>query len=650
MIVETSQVVSRLRLEPRRLASGRRPLLGLLLYGLLLAAGALTAYWSMFSTWQPFDDEGFFNYSLKMVLAGHPLYSTVNSAYGPFYYIFFWLFFKLTGLTVTTAAGRMITLATWLISSLGLGLTAHRATRSLWLGLAVMLSTLIVLATLITSPMHAQIVVLLLTSAAAAVALLGLDRSERAAPAALGALLAALALTKVNLGGYATIAIAVAVVFAGPARFRRRWLLALATAVFVCLPLVVMASELHIQQERMYALVVACSALSLAIAAWPRKSTDEGNQWSDTLWLWMVGGFVACAVLVLFLLAVTGGGLTAWFQQTIVAPTHQATLLQLSLNVNGIGLACGVAGVLCALAVRRGWVTSRLTADRTVLVSGAARLVTGLAILVPALHLIPALNTRVPYPYGFSWALAWVAAVPLVGEKWGSSRLARTVVVALAISQSLMAYPVAGAQVALGAVLFPLCGALCFADGARELARWARPHKYSWVAPVFTTGLIAVMTVVAGHRQYSEALPVDHRIYQSEAALTGEGTAGIRVDPSLAKSLNFMVSAVKGAHCTALMELPGQYSFNLWTGVKTPLPTTAEQSYWFTLTRSEQSDVLTAARRTPRMCLITDDAEVGFYTQQVPIPKVPLMKFLRTEFRPIAGSGDWKLEVRRQAR
>ncbi len=47
-----------------------------LVYAVLILLCALAAYWAMFSQLGGSDDEGFFDYSLKLFVGGHPLYSS----------------------------------------------------------------------------------------------------------------------------------------------------------------------------------------------------------------------------------------------------------------------------------------------------------------------------------------------------------------------------------------------------------------------------------------------------------------------------------------------------------------------------------------------------------------------------------------------
>ena len=165
-----------------------------------LALGAITlavapiAYWSMFTGFRAFDDEGIFLVTLRDYLSGHPVLTPYVPLYGPFYYEVFGGLFKLFGLQPTHDTGRWVTLAVWLIASVVGGLAVLRLTRRLWLGLGAQLVTFIVLIALANEPMStyglSSVLLLTMTGAAAfgsnspraTAALIGAARAIRRAP------------------------------------------------------------------------------------------------------------------------------------------------------------------------------------------------------------------------------------------------------------------------------------------------------------------------------------------------------------------------------------------------------------------------------------------------------------------------------------
>ena len=74
--------------------------------------------------------------SLKSFLDHGSLYDDVFTQYGPFYYEFWGGAFSILGISVNHDGGRVATMAAWLLSSLLIGLSTWRISRSIVLGLA----------------------------------------------------------------------------------------------------------------------------------------------------------------------------------------------------------------------------------------------------------------------------------------------------------------------------------------------------------------------------------------------------------------------------------------------------------------------------------------------------------------------------------
>ena len=97
-------------------------------------AAFLAAYFLIFSQFTGYDDEGTLLITVKAFVHGDSLYKEIWSVYGPFYYELFGGFFTLFGLAVTTDAGRTIVLFLWVGTSLLFGIAAQRLTGRLSLG------------------------------------------------------------------------------------------------------------------------------------------------------------------------------------------------------------------------------------------------------------------------------------------------------------------------------------------------------------------------------------------------------------------------------------------------------------------------------------------------------------------------------------
>jgi hypothetical protein len=653
--------LSALRSWPRPLGSGSSGLTGLArsplarrlfvvaIYALVIAGCSILAYWRMFGGWATFDDEGFFVYSLKAFVDGHALYTSVYSEFGPFYYLLFGALFKVTGIAVTEEAGRFLTLSLWILTSLAFGLVAHRWTRSLWIGVATMLSIYVLLECVTRASMHAQILVCVLTAACAGVILLWLPRSERAAPVTLGALVAALALTKINLGGFAVIGIGFATFFAGPVRLRRRVLLVPAACAFILLGPVLMNADWDLASARGYAGTVALSTLALTIAAWPRDATDDSAP-SSRFAYWLLGGFVVTVLALLVVTLAFGTTLGAWFSETIVVPSHQAAFANRPLPLSLLDVVVGIDSVAVALLVR---VRGRLLAERwptLPVATGLARFVAGLAIVCPVLD--PDTFAHWACSYVFAWPFLWLIAMPPAAGRF-TGRLPRVAIASFAISQSLMGYPFAASEGLLAGLTLVLCGAICLGDGLTEMRSAAATP---WRGSTLISALSAVLVVTAAWGFYENVelpfAPAKATYWSFDVPLHGIGTGGIRVANPWAAGVNSVVAKLRTLRCQALMEIPGLYSFNLWTNIPTPSLQTGQQPYWSALSSGQQRQVLNEARRTRRLCLVTDYGTARLYTpggpaNGGPVPKVPLIRFLESDFNTVANYGEWHVAVRK---
>jgi hypothetical protein len=613
-------------------------------YAALLVVLAIYGYWRIFSTWATFDDEGFFVYSLKTFLAGHHLYGSTYSEYGPFYYGLFGVFFKLAGLSVSDDTGRFITIFCWLASSVCIGLTAHRFTKSLWIGLFALVASYLLMTTFTEGPMHPEILVALLTALLGATVLLAVPRFDRLGPSLVGFLVAGMALTKINVGVYLVVAIAFAYLLVDPPRlFQRLWLRVVVTAVFVLLGLILMRSELDVAEERNYALCYGLSAAALALAAWPRSGSRTGNRGAEQI-AWAALGFGVCTCVTLAVAFVFGMNAHAWIVQTIVTPLHQGKFLNGYVPVSDVQLALGLIGAIMARRVNVG----SATVDRIPWAPGVARLIVGLVILAAAAAVFP--FSRAGYPYQGGWAFVWIIACPPASVRH-EERLARVMLAALAISQSLLGYPVPGSQVPLGDLLFVLCGGVALGDAITSLRGWGvrLPAIGGRRTGAITTAAIALAALAAYQDRIGSQLSMGKRTFSVYSApIKGIGASDIRIAQPWLGGINSVIAKVRDEHCKYLMEIPGIYSMNLWTGLKTPDPLTGEQPYWEVLSAQQRQQVLEAARAASGLCVIRNHSDLEFYMRGRALPKDALMNYLtgRT-FKRVGTYSGWSVWVRR---
>ncbi len=614
-----------------------------LIYGVLTVLCALAAYWLMFSQYAAYDDEGFFDYSVKLFAAGHPLYNSVWTTYGPFYYLVFGGFLAAVGHGITTDAGRLIQVTIWVATSLGLGVTTHRLTGRLTLGVAALATSFVLLTGLTPEPMLPGALICVLLTALVAVVAFVLPARPRVALAAIGALAATLLLTKVNVGAYAIVSIGFATVMtrrslAGHALVR--WL---AVAAFVLVGPAVMTSNLNSDWARSYALLAVLSTLALVFVALPRALDDDAPEDWVAWPSWLIGGFGVCVVIVLTVLFALGTTPGALVHMVIVVPTRQASFLTIPAPLDGDVIWWSLMAAALAWTWRQAGPSSGFASIASKgLWGGLLRTIAGVAILL-SLASESVFSVAPNAPFSLAMPLAWIAALPSIRDTGAPrERLGRLLVPSVAILYCLLAYPVAGTQLRLGAILLVPCGAMCIADGWAELEAWDNAGSripasllpaLGLALAVGTTFLYIVQPVADNHDQYREG-----------TALTVSGATRLHLSPAQGVPIDQAVKLVR-ARCRTLMTLPAMSSFNIWTGLPTPSPTIGAQPYWRELTYGQQVTLLHAATQSDRLCVVRNDGVAATYGG-APLSS-PIVNYLDRDFRPIGQFPPYTVEVRR---
>lgn len=580
---------------------------------------------SIFSGFHAYDDEGYFLITLKDYLSGQPLLNPAVPIYGPFFFETMGGLFKVLGLEPGHDDGRIVTLAILLIASLLGGVAGYRLTHNLWLGLGAQLLTFGVLSALGNEPMSPSGLVSLLLVCLVAASAFRSDR-PRATAALIGAIVGALCLIKINVGAFA----AFAVVFAWAASLPERWrrlLLPLLSLVITVLPAALMLTLLTHDWVLEFAVLVALSAAAVGVAcvfAAPRSLPPASGRW-----------FAASGtVLVIACLGVALAGGTRpedFWNRLVVASFQFPRIFTLPLQLNaGYDLVAALSfAAALALSIRSA--ISGAPPGGAGLVRVGAGFFTWLSML-----LMPNSIFLLALP------LAWVATQAPDGEGGDrSGAYSRLLLPALAVLESLQAYPVAGTQLSLAAVCLVPVGAITLGDGIRQLrgvgaARATAVKAASWVAPAALAINVAVflllaLTVTAGFR--------------SGTPLGLPGAETIRLPAQQATELRRLVAAVN-RDCSSLVTFPGMNSFYIWTAEVPPTQVRVE-IWWLILDSNEQQSVVQQLAGKPRLCVIKNQKVFDMWAEGRPIPRRALVDYIDGSFADSGSYGDYQLLVRR---
>lgn len=607
------------------------------IFAIATAVAAYLGYLWMFTGFAAYDDEGFMLVSLRSFISGHALYDKVSVQYGPFFFETFGVLGAL-GVPFDNDSGRLVALAVWLAIALLAGVAVFAFTSNLALGLSTQLISFGTVTTLTNEPMHPGGLVLFLVTGIAAVALVGAGRWSGPWPlAVMGGLAAATILTKVNVGGYAAIAIGLACVLTIPTLARNWPIRLVATSGFVVVPFLLMGAELDQAWVQRYAVHIAVCALALVVVT-STSRPDPKRSLSDIGWLFAGGAAVTAVVLAVALFR--GSSPSGLMHGIILNPLQQAGAFSLPLALPGSTLEWDAVGLGGASL----WTVYRLLARRPeVAIEGGIRVLVGLFMwltLLGGIH-IPGLVqlTSLNHPLVLPVALAWVVAAPRGGSNgYEKLDLGRALLPALAILQTLHAFPVAGSQQAFSALMLVPLGAICISDGLAQLAHLglARVHLQVATALLFLT--MAVSWLPPAWQQSRAA-------YASSVPLSLPGASRVHVSADQAALLRQVTQSVRD-NCDTFISLPGLDSFYIFGQFQPP---TAGPTRWLWLANDvqQQQAAVEASNGIKRLCVIENDDLISFWLQGRPMPNGPFIDYVRQGFVTANSIGPYSILVRR---
>ncbi len=614
-----------------------RLVVALIAFGVVTAITALIAHPRMFNGFQSYDDEGYMLTALKSFVNHGHLYDQVFTQYGPFYYELWGGLFSIFGIPVTHDAGRNVVTVVWVLAGLGFGLGILKITRSIVLGLGTQILTFSALEVLTNEPMHPVSLIGLLLAVIVLIAAFARERESPYAMALLGAAVAALVLTKINVGAFAAISVALACAVSYQALWGRRWPRIVLELLFMAVPILLMLSKFDEGWARHYALHVFAAALAVVIAL---RANQPARRAGGEL-RWLVGGFVVLAVVSCIAILGAGTSVHGLIEGVIRQPLRQSDAFTIPLNLSRRLYAMDVIGVGAALAY---WYAARRrgSAEPTPAWLAAWSLfsiVVGFTLAFSVTGQLLPFNSNLASGYQFTLLpFVWVALlVTTPGERPGPT-FARLLLPLLAVLQTLHAYPVAGSQTLLAVVLLIPVGALCVANGMLGLRRLIADTDV-----LALTGLAVLLVVVFGwftaNVYLREPLKAARGGYHSSApnALNLPGSHDIHVGSVEEAEMYEDVANAMRTECAATQMEPGMDSFYLWSGQEPPSLTATG---WETLFDDEaQEKVIEDIAPIEGLCLLRNNERAAGWG----LGEGPLVKYLEHGFTLIGKWGEYEL-------
>jgi len=602
----------------------------------LTAIASLPAYYRMFTEFSPWDDEGALMVTVKQFLGGMKLYNQIPVPYGPLYYFYNWALRTLTGTPVTHDVVRMSSLIPWLLTALVSAWIIFRFTNSIALATA---GHLLVFQTLHgffhKEPGHPQeLCIFLLACLVASGVVASIPRSRVLGMVLLGALPGALLLIKVNIGTFAFLAVALAVLAHAPKSWFSRVSFYAVGIACLFLPIILMKAQLRDPPTQQFFVLVTSAILAvlLVLVRIPRTTLYS---WRDCI---IAGAACLCTfVAAISVLKVQG--------VSLVRAVH-------ALLLDSIGSYVVRGAFFIPLPLGRGWSWALIGPLLCVFFSRSSarneRFEGGIAYLKLALFLLTltASVTLRPdiFPPLFELVIpfSWLILYTLPDGHIARSDFARTLLCVLSILQTLYVYPVAGSQIEFVEVLPYLVVLLCLYD----FATWLQRSAPGMLKSLVQIGALTALVFVVGC--YVAMAVQEHRRYDSMPSLPLPGSTRIHLSEAQAQDYRWLVQQVN-AHCDVFIGLPELPSLHLWTG-SAPLDG-MDMDAWMLVTSNEQQ---TAAAATlsehPNACMIYNGNLVAFWNRppRANLFSLPLVHYLRQNFKVVGTTGPFSLLVRNQ--
>ncbi len=592
-----------------------RRLVALTLVPLTLLMAAIAVPIAL-TRWAPHDDEGFYLYSLRLFAQHGGVYSHVLTPYGPAYHELMAAPLALLRVSIDHNSGRVMTGIMTALISAAAALVCLRLTGRLSAAVLGQVVALIAALPVTGEPMEPSILVLLFLSLTV-LAVSGPSAGPVRRGVLVGVCVAVLALTKINIGAYAGVAVLVAL-FGVSARPRSP-LWASGLALGLTPPVILFVAGRDDPSVVGFALLVMLLVVALQVIPtsrrWPLHRIEP-------IAMVVAGG--ACAVLIGAIAVVMGESVPAMIRAMLAANLTRASTTAFQFTWLPVVMATAALALLVMAAAR----------------TPQARLALRLAGVVITIVVALLLLQPAPFPANglalLGLLLGPMLLLPRNGETTEAAMRGRQLLATLTVLESLQVYPIAGDQVSFA--LFPalLAGVVIASDLAPDLNAALRARLGQVITVAALLLLIGPFSLgIASWQAWSQA-----------PSLTLSGASLIHRPADDNRPIEQVVTAAQHSGCRSLVTFPGMLSFYLWSSLPPPPGVELVDGIWWTLDPYLQP----AERRLSQLhdvCLIRNPGNEIFWSELGLGPSDSrFTAFLASHFHQLAVYGGYQLWLR----
>jgi len=586
-----------------------------------------------FIGFHPFDDEGSGLLLVQAFLSHPSSYDSLGGFHGPFYFLVEYIIHGLFNVDISHDATRLLTVVLWSLTALAGALYVFRATGSFVLAVIAQLQLIVHLDPLRSSPGHPQAMVLLLIMGALLLSsVMDTRRRSRFSFVGLGMILGALLLTKINIGAFFGIALALGILVCLPRSVFVRGLLVAASSAALLVPAAITLPHLFVSPSTQGFCIVVTLVIAACLIASSRERKNVIFDWFEVR-ISLVATLVTVGCVAGFIM-ILGGTARGILDSVLLRPLNLSDLFFVSINISPWMVHASIASVLLALCYR--FTPLDVGGENTsTLLWSVCKLAYGVIAFYRA------------YAYGGPPDLLYILPIPFLwvvlidsggGNRAGvSDRFPRVFLCFLAAFETLQAYPVAGVQVAWASILVIPVALVCIADSIPVIWGYARrrwPRVEGWHIQPWHQFSLSLLVIGLATVVYYEYSPLRYgRISNAESESLGlPGASRIYLGAERAEGIRKLVKDLR-AQCDGFIGLPGAPSFHIWTGIPSPA---IVKGYW-TVSMSEQKqhaviDIMESYRRP---CAIYNPRAEKLWQGDQPPPGYadkPLVKFIRANF------------------
>ncbi len=625
------------------------PLRGYVAIYFLFLSGlaAVAAYYRIFTGFSYWDDEGYMMMTVKEYLTGVRMYNDVISFYGPVYYLFNWLVRSISQTPVNHNTTRLTSAVVMVTCPLICAWIVMRFTKCIPAAAAAHIITFRTLDIFAVEPGHPQELCLLLLLGLAATGFLAADPRRRGISMALmGAIAAALLLVKINIGVFAILAVAMAVLFQSPVT-KLSCLARVAVAMAaLALPVVLMKGHLDDSRTRTYCFVATASIAALlpALIGARRTVTIAVRDW------WIAPASFA-GVIVAVLLAFEARGTTLHgLVHSLVELNVKIDLIRQDwyspLPFRPVAIPLALVGLVASVIFA--WLAKR-PANQTYELLALVKLIFGsIALLLVAVFAFTA--TFLPSdPLGRTWPgmvpgfvtpFCWLLLYQPSEEMDSQQPFPRTLLCNIAVLQLLYAFPVAGSQGRFVRIFLIVVGAVSVGDSIPLLkASFGSALPVRRLARTCAVGIVLLVPV-----WYVVFACQERREYNSLPSLALPGADRIHLPPEQAQKYQWLTRQLRD-HCDVFLGMPDIMSFYFWTGIDSIVPNAAN---WKDIFDDEQQmRAISALSEHPGACIVYDPQAAAYWHSYL-TEDHPLVRYVHDNFVVAGRYDNYNLMVRKE--